>query len=365
MGPGMAASSSDPPLLFPLPVPPEPGQLLEVAPGVLWARLALPFRLDHVNVYLIEDGPGWALIDTGLGDQCTRETWDALLAGPLAGRPLTRLIVTHFHPDHAGAAGWLATRLGLPVAMSQTEYLVSVNLHLDPGALDAAHYRAFYSSHGLDQDTTDRVVTQGHNYLRMVTGLPPTFRRLIAGETVPVGGRPFEVLTGGGHAPEQVMLYCRDENLFLAADQVLAKISPNVSVWAVDPDGDPLGIYLRSLDALIGALPEDVLVLPGHNLPFRGLHARAEALKQHHEVRCRDIEEACRRKPLSAAELVPVIFRKPLDPHQLGFAFSEVLAHVNFMLRQGRLRWASCDDGIVRVAAIVGAHPGLCAAEWS
>jgi glyoxylase-like metal-dependent hydrolase (beta-lactamase superfamily II) len=169
--------------------------------------------------------------------------------------------------------------------MSQTDYVMSLNLHLDPGALDAEPYRQFYLRHGLDAGTTAKVVTQGHGYLKMLTGLPPTFIRLIAGEKLRIGRREFSVSTGGGHAPEQLMFFCAAENLFLSADQVLAFISPNVSVWAVDPEGDPLAIYLRSLDSLL-ELPPDALVLPGHQLPFRGLHTRIGELKQHHAIRC-------------------------------------------------------------------------------
>jgi glyoxylase-like metal-dependent hydrolase (beta-lactamase superfamily II) len=347
----MAIPSSEPQLRFPHPTLPHPGELVEVAPGLLWARFALPFRLDHVNVYLIEDGNGWAVVDTGLGNAHTCEAWEALLAGPLSGRPLTRLIVTHFHPDHAGAAGWLVERFGLRVFMRQTEYLSSVNIHLDPGALQADHYQRFYSGHGLDAATTEKVVTQGHGYLKMVTGLPPTFRRLIAGEQLRIGGRIFDVLTGGGHSPEQVMLFCSEEHLFLAADQVLAKISPNVSVWAVDPEGDPLGIYLRSLEALSSSLPDDVLVLPGHNLPFYGLHARNRELRSHHEERCARIADACSTEPQSAAELVPIVFRKDLDPHQMSFAFGEVLAHVNYMVRRGSLEWITSIEGTTKALA--------------
>ena len=338
-------------LVFPVSAPPETADPVEIAPGVLWIRLPLPFRLDHVNIYLVEDGPGWAVIDTGLGDAPTLAAWERCLAGTLAGRPLTRLVVTHCHPDHAGCAGWLSQRFGLPVLMSQTEYLISENVHLDPAALEADHYRRFYREHGLDEKTTDGVVTRGHSYLRMVTGLPPTFRRLIAGETLSLGGRDFSVLTGGGHAAEQVMLSCEADGLFLAADQVLARITPNVSVWAVDPEGDPLGIYLRSLDALQRGLAEGVLVLPGHNLPFYGLHIRIAELKRHHEVRCDAVAAACRGAARSVAELVPALFPRALDPHQMGFAFSETLAHVNRMLREGRLAWTSERHGVRRVAA--------------
>jgi glyoxylase-like metal-dependent hydrolase (beta-lactamase superfamily II) len=328
-----------PALRFPHPSPPAPGQAIEVAPGIQWVRLALPYRLDHVNIYLIDDGEGWTVVDTGLDNEPTRATWDALLAGPLAGRALTRVLVTHYHPDHMGLAGWLCERFTLPLLMSQTEYLVSLAIHLDPGALNAEPYRSFYRSRGLDADTTERLLTGGHRYLRMISSLPRTFRRLIAGESLRIGARAFEVVTGGGHAPEQVMLFCRDENLLLAADQVLAKISPNISVQAMDPEGDPLGIYLRSLASLKRDIPEGALVLPGHNLPFVGLHGRIDELSAHHEVRCRAIEEACRQGPRTAADLVPVVFRRTIDdPHQMGFAFSEVLAHVNYMVRQHRLR---------------------------
>src|SRR5258705_2708740 len=326
-------------LTFPYPVPPEPGAVIEVAPGILWLRLALPSRLDHGNVYVAEDGAGFAGLDPGLGDAPTRAAWEALLAGPLQGRTLTRVLVTHYHPDHIGLAGWLCERFGLSLLMSQTEYLVSLAIHLDPGALNAEPYRSFYRSHGLDDATTEKLLTNGHRYLRMISGLPRTFRRLIAGESLRVGGRSFEVLSGGGHAPEQVMLFCRADNLLLCADQVLARISPNISVQAMDPEGDPLGIYLRSLASLKPDMPESALVLPGHNLPFIGLHTRVEELADHHEARCRAIEEACRGAPHTAADLVPLVFRRTIDdPHQMGFAFSEVLAHVNYMLRDGRLQ---------------------------
>jgi len=344
-------SSSPGQLVFPHLAPPEPGSTIEVTPGILWVRLALPFLLDHVDIYLVDDGGGWALIDTGLGDRATKTAWQHLLDGPLRGRPLTRIIATHFHPDHVGAAGFLLQRYDVPLYMAATEYLQSLNIHLDPGALEAEHYRRFYLEHGLDAETTQRVVTSGHAYLKLTSGLPPTYHRVVAGDVLRIGGRSFQVLTGGGHSPEEVMLFCRAEKLFFAADQVLARISPNVSVTAVDPDGDPLGYYLRSLNALRREIPGDVLVLPGHNLPFYGLHTRIAELFDHHQVRCDRILQACRAGPKSAAELIAFVFARKLDPHQMGFAFSEVLAHVNYMLRQGTLAPAASSDGIGRVTA--------------
>jgi glyoxylase-like metal-dependent hydrolase (beta-lactamase superfamily II) len=343
------ARTTDGALVYPVPEPPAAGRLLEIAPGILWARVPLPFRLDHINVYLIDDGDGWAILDTGIGNDATRALWQALAAGPLAGRRLTRLIVTHHHPDHIGLAGWLCERYEVPLLTSETSYLFCQNVSLRPGALDAKPYRDFYLRHGLDEASTNRVATHGHGYLKMVSGLPPTFERLVAGDTLTIGGRSFDVLTGNGHSPEQVMLYCPADNLFLAADQVLAKITPNISVWAVNPTGDPLGLYMRSLAELKARLPADALVLPGHQLPFYGLHTRVDELIAHHEKRCALIAEACRAAPRSAAELVPVLFTRQLDPHQMSFAFSETLAHVNFMLRRGELTPAEGEGGVERV----------------
>ncbi len=347
----MLTRSSDTALTFPAAEPPKPGEVIEMAPGILWARIPLPFRLNHINVYLIDDGDGWTILDTGIGNDATRAVWEALASGPLAGRRFTRLIVTHFHPDHIGLAGWLCEKFDLPLLTSQTSYLACLNISLNPSAMDAKTYRDFYLRHGMDEATTQRVAVQGHGYLKMVSGLPPTFMRLVAGDTLRIGGRTFDVLTGNGHAAEQVMLYCAADNIFLAADQVLAKITPNISVWAVDPDGDPLGLYMRSLGELKARIPADALVLPGHQLPFRGLHTRSDELIAHHRMRCDAIAEACRKEPRSAAELVPVLFSRELDPHQMSFAFSEVQAHVNYMLRRGELAWIGGADGIERVRA--------------
>lgn len=334
-------------LHFPFPEPPAQGEVREVAPGIVWARIPLPFRLDHVNVYLIEDGGGWAILDTGIAHHGTRAAWEALFAGPLAGWRITKVIVTHFHPDHIGLAGWLCARFGVPLLTSQTAYLGCINISLDPGAFEAQHYHDFYRRHGMSEETATLVATQGHAYLGMVTPLPPTFRRLVAGDRLVLGGRGFDVLSGDGHAPEQIMLHSVEDGVLLAADQVIAKISPNVSVWAVEPEGDPLGLYLRSLAALERSLPADTLVLPGHQLPFVGLHQRCRELALHHRERCDLIAEACRGGAKSVAELVPALFTRALDPHQLSFAFSETHAHVNRMIASGVLVWHE-EEGMLK-----------------
>jgi glyoxylase-like metal-dependent hydrolase (beta-lactamase superfamily II) len=335
-------------LVFPWPEPPEPGTLTEVAPGVLWLRLALPFALNHVNVYLLADGDGWAALDTGLGDEVTRAVWESVFAGRLHGKRLTRIIATHFHPDHIGQLGWLAEKFDAELLMSRTEYLFAMMLRGNLEAIGSPAHLSFFARHGLDAEATDAVAGRGHRYLHMTTGMPTTFQRLAAGDSIDIGGRKLEVFTGGGHAPEQVMLLCRDENLFFPADQVLARISPNVSVWGWEPAADPLGDYLESLKALRAEIPGDVLVLAAHNLPFGGAHPRLEGLIEHHAERCARIAAAC-VEPRSAAEIVPVLFRRALDAHQTGFAFGEVMAHINYMLRRGELIQAEASGGVERV----------------
>ena len=335
-----AESSSN--LVFPHAQPPAPGECTEVAPGVMWLRLPLPYRLDHVNIYLIADRSasgqhGWAALDTGLATDACRAAWEAALAGPLAGQKLTRMIVTHFHPDHVGLAGWLAERFGLPLWMPRPEYLYSLALQHAPGDLGAEMHREFYRRHGLSAEITEIVLSRGHEYLRRTTGVPTTYHRIKQGDLLDIGGRHFNVLTGGGHALEQAMLHQPEGKLFFAADQVIARISPNVSVHAMEPDLDALGIYLASLRALRESVPADVLVLPGHGLPFYGLHTRIDELIEHHGQRCGDIATACRERALSVAEILPYVFPRELDAHQTSFAFGEVLAHVNHMLGRGEL----------------------------
>jgi glyoxylase-like metal-dependent hydrolase (beta-lactamase superfamily II) len=340
-------------LRYPFDTPPAADQVIEVASGVLWVRLKLPFRLNHVNVYLLRDGDGWALIDAGFGNEDTIAAWTALFEGALKGFRITRLIVTHSHPDHVGLAGWIVERFGCTLAMSQVEYLQSVYFQ-SRGTEDRKEaQRRFFRRHGMDETITEALLGRGQDYLKQVSSLPPSFHRLTHGGDLVIGSRRFKVITGGGHSLDQVMLYCATDKLFLSADQVLSKISPNVSVWAVEPDQNSLGEYLASLASLTTTLPYDVLVLPGHGIPFYGLKTRIKELADHHEERCELIAAACRQTPKTAADLVPVVFFKhTLDAHQTGFAAGELIAHVNYMLVEGRLVALEQPDGVVRFKAL-------------
>jgi len=364
---------------------PGPDQVVEVMPGVLWVRLKLPFRLNHVNIYLLADGDGWAMVDSGFGNEESIAAWTALFEGPLAHVRITRLIVTHSHPDHVGLAGWIVERFNCPLHMSQVEYLQSV-YHQNRGTEERRNaQRLFFRRHGMDENLTDKLLGRGQDYLKrvsilppayrrishgdeisigtrrfkVITGrgqdylkrvsiLPPAYRRISHGDEISIGTRRFKVITGGGHALDQVMLYCAADKLFLSADQVLSKISPNVSVWAVEPDQNSLGEYLASLASLTTTLPYDVIVLPGHGVPFYGLKTRIKQLADHHEERCGLIADACRETSKTSKELVPVVFHKHvLDVHQMGFAAGELIAHVNYMLVEGRLT-AEEADGVFR-----------------
>src|ERR1700742_4659495 len=273
---------------------PGPDQAVEVMPGVLWLRLKLPFRLNHVNIYLLADGDGWAAVDAGFGNEETIAAWTALLEGPLKGFTITRLIVTHSHPDHVGLAGWIVERFGSPLLMSQVEYLQSV-YHQNRGTEERRNaQRLFFRRHGMDESLTEKLLGPGQDFLKRVWFMPPAYGGTPPADETTIASRRFKVITGGGHALDQVMLYCAADKLFLSDDQVLSKISPNVSVWAVEPDQNSLGEYLFSLASLTTTLPYDVMVLPGHGVPFYGLKTRIKQLADHHEERCRLIAEACR-----------------------------------------------------------------------
>ena len=355
---------------YPFPRPPEPGATLEVAPGLHWLRLPLPFRLDHVNVYLAEGPEGWTVVDAGVDTPQARALWEGVLAGLMAGRPVRRLVVTHYHPDHVGAAAWLCARTGAELAMGETEYLTA-RVHRLAGPDDIAGERSFYEAHGLAPAALDRMAERLERYRRVVPALPGRYAPLREGDSLDLGPFAATVMLLPGHSPAQVLLHAAAHDLLFAADHVLPQISPNVSVAEDKPHDDPLGRYVASLEALPGRVPDRTLVLPGHRLPFFGLHRRCAELVRHHAARCADIARFCDpARPLTAAEIVPLLFTMELDAHQFWFAFSETLAHINMMARRGALlaraeagvlRWARAEAGVLRWARAGGPADSL---QW-
>ncbi|MFO1067315.1 MAG: MBL fold metallo-hydrolase [Geminicoccaceae bacterium] len=314
---------------------PANGEPVEVAPGLLWLRLPLPFALDHVNVWLIEDPDGWTVVDTGYGDAACRTIWEAVLAGPLAGRPVRRLLVTHFHPDHSGLAGWLAERTGAELLMARTEWLTARWLALDAtdGMLDAADL--YYVRADLPADLRARLRARGNAYRRGVTPVPATFGRIRHGDRLRLGGSDWQVIVGRGHAPEQLTFWSGERGLLVAADQLLPRITPVIGAWFSEPDADPLGEFDQSLGGYAG-LPDDILVLPSHDRPYRGLHERIAQLLEHHRQRLDQTLGLC-AAPATTAAVMQGLFPRALDLHQTGFALAETRAHLNRLLAEGRV----------------------------
>jgi len=328
--------------------PPAVGEWREVAAGIFWSRIALPFRLNHVNVYLIDDGSSWNILDTGLCNKATQETWEHLLGGPMAGRPISKIIVTHHHPDHVGLASWLADKGGAEVVMSGTEYLLGLTYWLDSDAMKADHYREFYRARGLERDIAESILNRSARYQSLTSPLPFSFRRVLHGDQLRLNARTLDVITGGGHAPEQMLLYCSDARVFFAADQVMLGITPNVSVSPRNPNGDVLGLFLASLHALARTIDAGALVLPGHHLPFTGLAGRVAEIDRHHAARLGDIVHFCADAPRSTADLLQVLYRHPIDRAVVELAFGEACAHVNRLLEQGRLAARVDGEGVER-----------------
>ena len=335
---------------------------MEVAPGVRWLRMALPFALDHINLWLLRDEidgangttPGWTIVDCGIADERTRNAWEQIFSTQLDGWPVLRVIATHMHPDHVGLAQWLTQRWSRPASatdagfdcrlwMSATDYAAArLGSRADnwTGGEAAA---AFMASHGLvDAASIELIRTRAGYYASMVPQVPATYRRLMDGSMLSIGSthdaerHDWRCLAGYGHAPEHIALHCESLGLLISGDMLLPRISTNVSVGHDEPEGNPLALFLASLDRM-GSLPAETLVLPSHGKPFRGLHDRIARLQEHHADRLADVMAACTQAPCSAADLLPVLFKRALDVHQTTFAMGESIAHLNALWHDRKL----------------------------
>jgi len=338
---------------------PAPGAVHEVAPGVYWLRMGLPFALDHINLWLLQDEfddgngpqPGWTVVDCGIANDATRAAWETVFASALRGWPIRRVIVTHFHPDHVGLSEWLCARWQAPLWMTTGEYgfarIMSASL---PGA-DSTAALPHFQRHGLSDPTLiEQMKGRRSHYPTLVPAVPAGYRRLQDGDSFRIGAHRWRVITGMGHAPEHASLYCAGLKVLISGDMVLPRISTNVSVFAIEPESNPVQLYLDSLKKYLD-LPEDTLVLPSHGKPFRGLHTRIGQLTDHHRERLAEVLQAC-ATPQSAADIVPVMFRRPLDAHQMSFALGEALAHLHKLWFDGVLRRETGSDGVIRFKTI-------------
>jgi glyoxylase-like metal-dependent hydrolase (beta-lactamase superfamily II) len=322
-------------LVHPWPEPPVGGTAFDVAPGIQWIRMPLPFALDHINLWLLEDEGGVTVVDTGVGLPATRDLWESLFADALKERPIVRVLVTHFHPDHMGNAEWLARRFGVELWCPQAEWLMAQLGWQGMGGNDAEKRMSHYRQHGVGDAQIEAFRRRGNHYRQLVPTVAAQFRAVRDGDVLSIGGRRWHAFTVLGHAPEHACLHCPEAGVLISGDQVLPKITTNVSVWPDQPRGNPLRLYLDSLGRF-RPLPAEILVLPSHGLPFRGLHLRLDHLRLHHDERLAETVDAL-AEPRTAAELVPVLFRRRLDTHQLGFAIGETLAHLHYLEAEGQV----------------------------
>ena len=335
---------------------PQPGEAMEVAPGVRWIRMRLPFALDHINLWLLRDRidgvEGWSVVDCCIAHDESRAQWEQVFETQLQGLPILRVIVTHMHPDHIGLADWLCKHWNVPLWISATDYHVARVLTSNGDTLAGGEEAAkFFIAHGMtDPEAIAKIRSRTNYYVNMVPSVPGSYVRMMDGDVLDIGGHAWRCISGYGHAPEHIALYCDSQKLLLGGDMMLPRISTNVSVHAGEPEANSLRLFLDSIDKFL-ALPEDTLGLPSHGKPFTGIHRRVGQLQEHHRDRLAELLEAALAQPITAAEGLPILFKRALDHHQITFAMGETVAHLNLLMFSGQLRRELGKDGIYHFGA--------------
>ncbi len=332
-----------PSIRYPHETPPAEGEAIEVAEDVLWMRLPLPMRLDHVNCYVLRDPDGWTIVDTGFATSRSRGVWERILSGPLDGLPVARVVVTHHHPDHIGLAGWFQSR-GATLLTTRTAWLYARMLTLDVQEQAPAEQIAFLERAGMEPSIlARRRVDRPLNYADVVAPLPVGFHRLKQGDRITAAGRDWDVHLGGGHAPDHLTLWSRDDGLVIGGDQLLPSISPNLGVYATEPEADPVSDWLESCERFLKIARPDQLVLPGHKLPFIGLPARLRQLIDNHHGAL-DRLMAHLLTPRRGGDCFLPLFRRTIGEGEYGLALAETIAHLNHLHQTGRIRrWRDSD----------------------
>lgn len=332
-------------LRYPWPEAPEHGTAVEVAEGVLWFRLPLPMKLDHVNIYALDDGDSWTVIDTGFDTGNTRRLWQEMMAGPMGGKPVGRVIVTHHHPDHIGLAGWFQAEFGAELVTTRTAWLMARMLVLDEQATPLPETLAFYRSAGMDPELYEkRAAERPFNFADIVAPMPLGYTRIQQGQTIRIGGRTWDIHMGNGHAPEHATFWSRDDNLVLSGDQILSSISPNVGVHATEPMADPIGEWLEACERLEPLARADHLVLGGHKLPFTGLPTRMRQLIDNHHGALKRLL-AYIDTPKSATECFALLFKRKIGEGEYGLAMVEAFAHLSHLHQTGLATRTLREDG--------------------
>jgi glyoxylase-like metal-dependent hydrolase (beta-lactamase superfamily II) len=315
-----------------------------VAEGILWLRLPLPMALDHVNVYALADAAGWTLIDTGMNSRKTRDIWETALAGPLAGKTVARVLLTHHHPDHVGLVGWFQDR-GAELLTTRTAWLYARMLTLDVQDRPSAESLQFYQRAGTSPEMlAKRANERPFNFADMVAPMPLGFARVEEGETLTLGGRRWRVRLGQGHAPDHITLWSEVDELVIGGDQLLPGISPNIGVYPTEPEADPLTEWLEATARFVPHAREDQLVLPGHKLPFTGLPFRLQQMAENHDQALERLLGHL-HEPETAAGCFPALYKRPIGEGEYGLALVEAVAHLNCLLRRGQVCRSLRADG--------------------
>lgn len=334
-----------PSLKYPWDTPPEHGLAVEIADGVLWFRMPLPMRLDHVNIYALDDGDGWTVIDTGFATNKSRAIWQAMMAGPLHGKPITRVIVTHHHPDHVGLAGWLQSDFGAELVTTRTCWLFARMLMLDVQDLPVAEMLEFWRGAGMDRAIFEqRSKERPFNFGDIVAPMPLGYTRIQQGQSIEIGGRTWDIHIGNGHAPEHATFWSRDDHLVISGDQILPSISPNIGVYATEPMADPVSEWIEACERFLPLASEDHLVLGGHKLPFTGLPVRLHQLIENHHGALRRLTEFL-DTPKSAAECFAPLFKRSIGEGEYGLALVEAVAHLSHLYQNRQVTRTKRDDG--------------------
>ncbi|WP_312528575.1 MBL fold metallo-hydrolase [Paracoccus sp. (in: a-proteobacteria)] len=318
-------------LRFPCDSPPQPGEAVQLAEGILWTRMALPMQLDHVNLYLLDDGDSWTVVDTGFDNRRSRETWQTLLVEVLQNRPVSRVIATHHHADHIGLAGWFTQR-GAELWTSRTAWLMARMQILDVQERPTPEALAFWRSAGMDPEILQsRETERPFNMADICHTLPPGFRRLTEGQEIRAAGRRWRIHMGNGHAPEHVTMWSLDDHLVIGGDQLLPAISPNLGVYPTEPLADTVGDWIESCERLGVYARPDQLVLPGHNLPFTGLPERLSQLVENHRSALRRIVRTLSQEPRTVAGCFDILYRRKINAGNYGLALAEAIGHINHL----------------------------------